>query len=225
MNFLQYFFTRYGAFHSIRKLSIAVFLTAGAAQAETVTIAALGDSLTAGYGLPQGEGFVPQLQDWLQARGADVAIMNAGVSGDTTAGGANRVDWTLTPDVDAMIVNLGGNDYLRGIDPSVSRANLDRILAAGQAAGVAMLLVGIDADSNYGPDYEAAFEGMYSDLAAQYEIPLYASFFDGILTAAGTRDRLVQYMQDDGVHPNKDGVAEIVTAIGPVVLDLIAAVE
>lgn len=190
-----------------------------------VRVAALGDSLTAGYGLSRADGFVPQLESWLQAQGADVTVVNAGVSGDTTAGGRSRVAWTLTPDVDAMIVTLGGNDYLRGIDPAVSRSNLDAILAAGQDAGVEMLLVGLRAGTNYGPEYKAEFEGMYRDLAAKYDVPLYPGFFDGLRTAAGTQDGVAALMQRDGVHPNKDGVAAVVAAIGPTVLDLVRAVE
>ncbi len=190
-----------------------------------MTVAALGDSLTAGYGLPQGDGFVPQLQAWLQEQGADVTVMNAGVSGDTTAGGLSRAAWTLTPEVDAMIVTLGGNDYLRGIDPAVSRANLDGILAAGQDAGVDMLLVGLSVGGNYGADYKAAFEGMYADLAAKYDIPLYPDFAAGLRGVAGTVDGMQALMQPDGIHPNADGVAVIVDAIGPSVLDLVQAAE
>lgn len=115
------------------------------AQADEVVIAALGDSLTQGYGLVQEDGFVPQLQAWLAEQGADVTIINAGVSGDTTAGGLSRVDWTLTPDVDALIVALGGNDLLRGIAPEVSRANLQGILSAAAANSVPVLLVGMQA--------------------------------------------------------------------------------
>ncbi|MFQ1702520.1 arylesterase [Loktanella agnita] len=190
-----------------------------------VRVAALGDSLTAGYGLSRADGFVPQLESWLQAQGADVTVINAGVSGDTTAGGRSRVAWTLTPDVDAMIVTLGGNDYLRGIDPAVSRSNLDAILAAGQDAGVEMLLVGLRAGTNYGPEYKAEFEGMYRDLAAKYDVPLYPGFFDGLRTAAGTQDGVAALMQRDGIHPNKDGVAAVVAAIGPTVLELVRAVD
>ena len=116
-------------------------LAALPAAAEPVTVAMLGDSLTAGYGLPQGEGLVPQLQGWLDARGAEVVLLNAGVSGDTTAGGLSRVEWTLTEEVDAMIVALGGNDYLRGLAPEEARANLSGILAAGQRKGVGLMLV------------------------------------------------------------------------------------
>lgn len=214
-------FTGYGAVSYLRNLTVAVLLTTGAAHAETVTIAALGDSLTAGYGLAQGDGFVPQLESWLQDQGADVVVINAGVSGDTTAGGFARVDWTLTPQIDAMIVALGGNDYLRGLDPAVSRANLDGILSAGRTAGVDMLLVGLRAGGNYGPAYKAAFDSIYTDLAAQYDVPLYSGFFDGLRAATDTQDDMAAYMQPDGIHPNAEGVALIVAAIGPAVLDLV----
>jgi len=165
---------------------------------------------------------VPQLEGWLQEQGADVSVINAGVSGDTTAGGLSRVDWTLTPDVDAMIVTLGGNDYLRGIDPEVSRANLDGIMAAGQAAGVNMLLVGLEIGGNYGPAYKADFEGMYVELAEAYGVPLYPDFAAGLRAAAGGQDGMAAFLQPDGIHPNAEGVSVIVDAIGPVVLDLVA---
>lgn len=215
----------YGAQSRISKLTCAVLITAGMAQAETVTVAALGDSLTAGYGLNQGEGFVPQLEAWLQAQGAEVVVVNAGVSGDTTAGGLSRVDWTLTPEVDAMIVALGGNDYLRGLDPAVSQANLDGILAAGQNAGVKMLLVGLTVGGNYGLEYKRAFEAMYATLAAKYNVPLYPDFASGLRAAAGMQEGVAEFLQDDGLHPNKEGVSVIVAAMGPMVLDFIDDVE
>ena len=211
----------YGSLRAMRNLSMAVLLTMTAAHAETVTIAALGDSLTAGYGLEQGQGLVPQLDQWLRDQGADVTIVNAGVSGDTTAGGLARVGWTLTPDVDAMIVALGGNDYLRGLDPAVSRANLDAILSAGQEAGVDMLLVGLAVGTNYGADYKRDFEGMYTDLAAEYAIPLYPDLFAALRAEGQTQDDMRRYMQPDGIHPNAQGVGMIVAALGPVVLDLV----
>ncbi len=195
------------------------------AHAETVTVAALGDSLTAGYGLAQGDGFVPQLEGWLRAAGANVDVMNAGVSGDTTAGGRSRVAWTLTPEVDAMIVALGGNDFLRGIDPAVSRANLDAILAAGDEAGVEMLLVGLSVGSNYGLDYKQQFEGIYTDLAAKYDVPLFADFASALRAASDTQEQMAAFLQADGLHPNPQGVAMIVDAIGPSVLELISQVE
>ncbi|WP_100367649.1 arylesterase [Yoonia maricola] len=223
--FVQGSYVAYGAVWRAAKLGAAVLLTATLVQAETVTVAALGDSLTAGYGLTQGDGFVPQLESWLAAQGVDVTVMNAGVSGDTTAGGLSRVAWTLTPDVDAMIVTLGGNDYLRGIDPAVSRANLDGILAAGQEAGVEMLLVGLSVGANYGLDYKQEFEGMYADLAVKYDIPLYADFAAGLRAAAGMQDGMSEFMQADGIHPNAEGVSVIVAAIGPTVRDLVTAAQ
>lgn len=203
------------------KLIFGAFaLLATPALAETVVIAALGDSLTQGFGLPREQGFVPQLQSWLDANGADVQLINAGVSGDTTAGGLSRAAWTLTPDVDAMIVALGGNDLLRGIDPAASRANLEGILQAAAAAQVEVLLVGMQAPGNYGPDYKAAFDGMYPELAEAYGAQLLESFFVGL---GDTSDpaALRPFVQPDGIHPNAEGVVRIVDGFGPAVLDLI----
>ncbi len=213
----------YGAGGGLGKAAVAICLAGAAASpaAAEVTVAALGDSLTQGYGLPPAEGFVPQLEAWLAARGADVRLINAGVSGDTTAGGLSRVDWTLTPEVDAMIVALGGNDLLRGIDPAESRANLDGILAAADAAGVEVLLIGMEAPGNYGAEYKAAFDGMYEDLAGRWDVPL-ADNFLGALTALPDREAAIRdYLQPDGIHPNAAGVDLIVEALGPAVLDLV----
>lgn len=209
----------------MRKVLMGIaFLWPGMLAAEEVVIAALGDSLTQGYGLVTEDGFVPQLQTWLQAQGADVRLINAGVSGDTTAGGLSRAAWTMTPDVDAMIVALGGNDLLRGIDPSVSRANLDGILQAAAEADVAVLLVGMQAPGNYGPEYKAAFDTIYPDLAETYESLLAPSFFAGI-SAENDLAEARAYMQADGIHPNAEGVIKIVAELGPDVLDLIARAE
>lgn len=205
-----------------RNLSVGIVFAAGTAQAETITIAALGDSLTQGYGLVQEDGFVPQLEAWLRAQGADVEVINAGVSGDTTAGGLSRVAWTLTPEVDAMIVALGGNDLLRGIDPAVSRANLDGILQVGAEQGVEMMLVGMEAPGNYGPDFKEAFDAMYPQLAETYGVAFFPRFFEGIMVPeADLAEARAAYMQGDGIHPNADGVAKIVEAMGPAVLALI----
>lgn len=193
-----------------------------AAAAEPVTIAALGDSLTQGYGLPPEDGFVPQLQRWLDASDTEVVLINAGVSGDTTAGGLSRIAWTLTPEVDALIVALGGNDLLRGIEPAIARANLDGILAEATSRGLPVLLVGMDAPSNYGADYEAAFEAMYPDLAAKHDA-LHHENFLGALAALEDRETAVErYMQPDRIHPNAAGVALIVEDLGPRVKDLAA---
>ena len=214
----------YGAGRGLRNLSVA-FVMAGAAQAETVTVAALGDSLTQGYGLLPEDGFVPQLEDWLRAAGAEVTVVNAGVSGDTTAGGLARAAWTLTPEVDAVIVALGGNDLLRGIDPAESEGNLRGILEAAQAAGVAALLVGMEAPSNYGPDYKTAFDGMYGRLAEEFGVPLYPAFFQGLLLDGDMAAARATFMQGDGIHPNPEGVARIVADMGPVVLALVQGLD
>jgi acyl-CoA thioesterase I len=219
----------YGAFRVIRNCTVAFTFAFAAisapAAAETVTLVALGDSLTQGYGLPQAEGFVPQLQAWLQAQGADVVVVNAGVSGDTTAGGRARLDWTLTPEVDAMIVTLGGNDLLRGIDPANSRANLDAILAGAAAKGVPVLLMPMEAPGNYGPDYKAAFDGMYAELAATHGTLLVRNFFAPLLGGSNDPAALQPWMQPDGIHPNAEGVKRIVASLGPAVMVLLSRVE
>lgn len=202
---------------------MAFSVLAAPVWAEPLTLVALGDSLTQGYGLPQADGFVPQLEAWLRAKGADVTVVNAGVSGDTTAGGAARVDWTLTPDVDAMIVNLGGNDLLRGIDPAASRANLDAILTAADARGLPVLLVALRAPGNYGPEFKAAFDAMYPELAAKHGTLVTENFFFPLIDQ---ESRLLSpdLMQADGIHPSATGVAKIVDYIGPKVLELLGKV-
>ena len=205
--------------------AIVLALWGAVAFAGQVTVAALGDSLTQGYGLPVEQGFVPQLAGWLTAQGQDVAMINAGVSGDTTQGGLSRIDWTLTPDVDALIVTLGGNDLLRGIAPEVSRANLDAIVARATQAGVAVLVVGMQAPGNYGPDYKQAFDAMYPEIAADYGALYVESFFEGLGGAGTDPAALGPFMQADGIHPNADGVARIVEGLGPHVIDLIGRAE
>jgi acyl-CoA thioesterase I len=213
----------YGATHLFRNCAIPLIFMAGMANAETVKIVALGDSLTAGLGLPQDQGLVPQLQAWLVAQGQDVVLENAGVSGDTTAGGLARVEWALGSNPDALIVTLGGNDMLRGLDPAEARANLDGILQAAQARNLPVLLIGMKAPGNYGPDYKTAFDAMYPDLATQYGAGLVDSFFAPIFT--DTSQRLnPDLMQADGIHPNAKGVAAVVEMIGPQVVELVGKV-
>ncbi|MEP0963514.1 MAG: arylesterase [Roseobacter sp.] len=195
------------------------------AVADEVVIAALGDSLTQGYGLIQQDGFVPQLQRWLDDQGVNVRLINAGVSGDTTTGGLARAAWTLTPEVDGMIVALGGNDVLRGIDPALSRANVDGILQAAQTADVDVLLVGMQAPGNFGPQYKKAFDAIYPELSAQYETLHAESFFEGLGIKDGDPTSVRAYMQPDGIHPNADGVTQIVQALGPLVVELVARAE
>ena len=203
---------------------IAAIALGAPVQAETV-IAALGDSLTQGYGLVPEQGFVPQLEAWLIAEGEDVRLINAGVSGDTTAGGLARVDWTLTDDVDAMIVALGGNDLLRAIPPEASRANLDGILKAASTRNIPVLLIGLSAPGNYGPDYKTAFDAIYPELAEEYGALYVESFLGALQAEADQGAALRQFMQSDGIHPNADGVEKIVAALGPQVRALIAQLE
>jgi acyl-CoA thioesterase-1 len=206
--------------------SVAV-LAGGVARAEPVVLVALGDSLTAGYGLAPEEGLVPQLQDWLTAQGADVVVQNAGVSGDTTAGGLSRLDWALGPEADALMVTLGGNDMLRGVPPEEARGNLEAILETAQGRGLPVLLVGMTAPGNYGPEYKAAFDAMYPELAAEFGAVLAPDFFDGFRAAgADLADpaSFAAWMQADGIHPNAEGVRLIVGSLGPKVQDVLGRV-
>jgi acyl-CoA thioesterase-1 len=213
----------------VRNGLTALLLTAGLALAEPVTVVALGDSLTAGYGLAdQAQGLVPQLQAWLVARGHEVKVENAGVSGDTTAGGLARLGWALGPETDALIVTLGGNDLLRGIDPGEAKRNLDGILTEASARKLPVLLVAMKASANFGPEYKAAFDAMYADLAAKHGAILAEDFFAG-LRAAGADPAdpasLAAYMQADGIHPNPEGVRLIVEGLGPKVEELLARAD
>jgi acyl-CoA thioesterase-1 len=214
----------YGALARARNLLWAIPVTACAASAEPVTIVALGDSLTAGYGLDTAEGFVPQMQAWLDAQGADVELINAGVSGDTSGNGLARTDWTLTPDVDGMIVALGGNDYLRGLPPELLETNLGQIVDKAQAQDVQVMLIGLSVGGNYGADYKSDFEAVFARIAEVSNLPLYADWFAGLQAAAGDGS-IAPYMQDDGIHPNAEGVRLIVAALGPTVLEFAQTVE
>jgi acyl-CoA thioesterase-1 len=204
-------------------LGLVLAQSASAQQTRTLplSIVAFGDSLTQGYGLIEEEGFVPQLRAWLDAQGQAVRVVNAGVSGDTTAGGLSRIEWTLTPDIHGMILALGGNDVLRGLDPAVTRANVEGILKAAQAADVPVLLVGMQAPGNYGPEFKAAFEAIWPELAEAYGALYFESFFKGL--GDGDLSAARAYFQDDGIHPNAEGVGLIVDAMGPAVLELIEA--
>lgn len=177
------------------------------AMAET-RILALGDSLTAGYGLPAGQGFAAQLQRALTARGHDVRVIDAGVSGDTTAGGLARLDWALADSPQVAIVELGANDALRGLDPDQAYRNLDAIVGALRRKDVRILLVGMVAPANWGPDYTGRFNAIYGRLAEKHGVPLYPFFLDGV--AKDPRLNL-----PDGLHPTADGIGVIVERILP----------
>lgn len=210
----------------MRNLVLTMLLAVSSpALAAGPEVVALGDSLTAGYGLSPDEGFVPQLQRWLDAQGAEATVVNAGVSGDTTAGALARIDWALTPGAKAMIVTLGGNDLLRGLPPEEARANLDAILMRADEAGLPVLLVPMAAPGNYGPDYKAEFDAIYPDLAKAHGAILAQPFLAPILGQPDREAALSGLMQADGIHPNAKGVALVVEALGPEVLALISRVQ
>ena len=175
----------------------------------------LGDSLTAGYGLPQAESFPSQLEKALQEEGLAVSVINAGVSGDTTAGGLARLDWALNDRPDAAVVELGANDGLRGLDPGQSEANLAAILDRLKEEGIPVLLAGMLAPPNLGQRYGKAFNGMYERLGARDGVIFYPFFLEGVAADPGLN-------QADGIHPNKQGVAVIVERILPAVKKLMA---
>lgn len=149
------------------------------AAAEPVKILALGDSLTAGYGLPEADAFTTRLQQALKDKGYDVQVINAGVSGDTTAGGRARLDWALGDQPDVAVVELGANDGLRGLDPASTRENLDAILTVMKERGVPTLLAGMYAPRNLGREYGDRFNAIYPELAAKHDVPLYPFFLEG----------------------------------------------
>ena len=192
-----------------------IFAVPVAAEApKPITILAFGDSLTAGYGLSSHEGFTAKLEAALKAKGVSARVVNAGLSGDTTAGGLARLDWALEPKPDFAIVELGGNDGLRGLDPSATRANLDAILTKLKTKGVPTLLAGMYAPPNMGPDFGKAFNALFPELAAKHGVAFYPFFLEGV---AAQRE----LNQADGFHPNAKGVDVIVEKILPDVLKLI----
>lgn len=213
----------YGAGRAMGKAIAAFLMLVSPAWAGPVTVLALGDSLTQGYGLVEDQGFVPQMQKWIADQGLDARLVNGGVSGDTSAGGAARVEWSLTPEVDAMIVTLGGNDLLRGLDPAMSRGNIEKILTVAEAKGIEVLLVGMTAPGNYGAEYKADFDAIYPELSEAYGTLYAENFFAGL--GEGAPADLQAYFQADGIHPNAEGVARIVEALGPSVIELINATK
>ena len=185
------------------------------AEAGTPVIVALGDSLTAGFGLPQDKAFPAQLEKALKARGQDVKVINAGVSGDTAAAGLARLDWALPEDASAVIIELGANDALQGLDPAATKATLEKIITGVKGRGLPILLAGMEAPRNLGKDYVEQFRAMYADLAQRYDLILYPFFLDGVALDDG-------YLLDDGLHPNAAGVERIVEGILPKVEELLA---
>ncbi len=201
-------------------LSIPVGATKAPAPEEStpLRIAVLGDSLAAGYGLGAAEAFPARLERALRARGWNVRVINAGVSGDTTAGGRARLDWTLAESPDLMIVELGGNDALRGLAPDSTAANLDAILTRLKERGVQPILAGMRAPRNLGQDYYTKFDALFPRLAGKHGVPLYPFFLEGV---AG--DPALNL--GDGIHPNAKGVEVIVEGILPLVEGTLACLQ
>ena len=197
---------------------LGVMVQVASAEAAPVKILALGDSLTAGFGLPPGQGFVPQLQKALKDSGIDAEVQDGGVSGDTTAGGLARLDWALAENPKVVIVELGANDALRGLDPAQARSNLSAILAKLTAQHRGVLLAGMLAPPNLGSDYGAAFNAIYPDLAKKYGAILYPFFLDGVAADPKLNQR-------DGLHPTAAGVDVIVAKMLPAVEELAAAAK
>jgi len=190
-------------------------MTAGlsCAIAKPTEILVFGDSIAAGFGLPQQEAFPARLEAKLRADGLSVHVINAGVSGDTTADGLARLDWSLAEKPDLVILELGANDALRGLDPAAVRANLDKLIGKIEASGAKLLLAGMQAPSNWGEQYQQAFNGIYPELAEAHGIPLYPFVLDGVALDP-------KLNQPDGLHPNERGVAIIVEHIAPYVARL-----
>lgn len=188
------------------------------AQDKPISIVAFGDSLTAGYGLQPNQSFPAQLEKALRAKGLAVEVINAGVSGDTTAAGLQRFDWAVPEAFDAAILALGANDALRGIDPAQARANLEKILQKLKARRAAVLLVGMQSPRNWGDDYVKKFDVIFPDLARQYDALLYPFFLDKVALKP-------ELNLNDGMHPNAKGVAVMVEAILPQVEELIGRVK
>ena len=195
-------------------IAVLAFGAIAAPAGQPLRIVVLGDSLVAGLGLKPSEAFPAQLERALKEKGHAVEVINAGVSGDTTAGGLERVGWAVPERTNAVILELGANDALRGLDPGRAKANLDKIIAALKAGGAEVLLVGMLAPRNLGEVYTRAFDAIYPELAAKHRLILYPFFLDGV--ALNGKLNL-----DDGLHPNGRGVAEITKKIMPAVEQLI----
>ena len=186
---------------------VPVFAVSAKAQTP-IKLAVLGDSLSAGYGLPASAAFPAKLEKALRAKGVKVDVLNAGVSGDTSSAGRDRLDWSIPDGTEAVIVELGANDALRGLDPAVTRAALEDIIKQLQARKIAVMLVGMLAPRNYGAEYAAKFDPIYPDLAKAYDLPLYPFFLDGVAAEA-------KLNQSDGIHPTAEGIDIIVGRILP----------
>lgn len=204
-------------------LHFAVILTATlagatASLAEPLKLVGFGDSLMAGYQLPQEDALPAQLQRNLVANGHDVVITNAGVSGDTTSGGLARVDWSVPDGTDGVILELGANDALRGIPPEETARNLDQIITRLKARGIPVLLIGMLAPPNMGGDYGARFNAIYPDLAKKYDLPLYPFVLEGVITERSL-------LLEDGMHPNTKGLAVMAERMLPLAQSWVSGIK
>ncbi len=188
----------------------SVFATGLTWAAEPVKIVAFGDSLSAGYELPENEGFPKQLEAALKAKGHNVVVENSSVSGDTSSGGLERLDWSIADGTKLVILELGANDALRGIDPALTRSNIDQMIQRLKARGIGVVLAGMLAPPNMGESYAVPFNAIYPELAASHAITLYPFFMDGVITKP-------ELKLSDGLHPNGKGVARIVAGILPII--------
>ena len=203
----------------VQAVAFAVVLAAASpAAARTIRLVVLGDSLTAGLGLPPGKAFPDRLQAALRARGWDVDVLNAGVSGDTAADGLARYDWAVPANADALIVELGANDMLRGLEPEATKKALSAILDKAHAARLPTLIAGMRAAPNLGAEYDRAFDAIYPALAKDHDVALYPFFLDGV---AGDP----KLNQADGMHPTAEGVDAIVERIAPSVEEILKQVK
>jgi len=198
-------------------LFLALCGAISSARAEPFKIVGFGDSLMAGYGLGPGEGFTDKLQAALRAKGRDVTVANAGVSGDTTSGGLARLDWSVPDGTQLVILELGANDMLRGVLPDIARNNLDEMLGKLKQRKIAVLLAGMRTAPNLGADYQSAFDPIFPQLAKKYDVALYPFFLDGVVGEPGMQ-------LEDGLHPSAKGVDLMVERILPTVEKAIAAV-
>ncbi len=208
---------RYGVLNRLVNMAlvlVCLLMSFQVAASEPVRVLMLGDSLTAGYGLVKGQSVPAQLDAALKADGLDVSVINAGVSGDTSAGGRARLGWAMADAPDVLIVGLGANDGLRGLDPKDTSKNLEAIIIEGKKAGARVLLLGMLAPPNLGPEYGAEFNRIYPDLAQKNDVALYPFFLEGVVADP-------QLNQADGIHPNPQGVATIVRNIMPIVKEVL----
>jgi len=199
-------------------MAFLVALLASPVNAQPIKIVAFGDSLIAGFGLKANESFPAQLENALRKKGHNVEIVNAGVSGDTTSGGLSRLDWSVQDGTDAVIVVLGANDMLRGMEPEIARKNLEQIVSRLKSRKIEVILGGMRAAPNLGADYAKKFDTIYADLAKEHDILIYPFFLDGV---AGQRDLNLS----DGIHPTPKGVSLVVERILPSVESLIERVK